>query len=112
MKPIIGVLPLFDEKKDSYWMLPGYMKGIINAGGIPVMIPFIEEDIKQLSDTFDGFLFTGGPDIDPTYYHEDKKEKCGDLAPYRDTLESQLFKEVYALDKPILGICRGHQLIN
>ena len=33
MKPIIGVLPLFDEKKDSYWMLPGYMKGIMNAGG-------------------------------------------------------------------------------
>ncbi len=50
MKPIIGILPLFDEKKDSYWMLPGYLKGIMNAGGIPVMLPFIEniEDIKQL----------------------------------------------------------------
>ena len=42
MKPIIGILPLFDEKKESYWMLPGYMKGIANAGGIPVMLPFIE----------------------------------------------------------------------
>lgn len=96
MKPIIGILPLFDEKKDSYWMLPGYLKGIMNAGGIPVMLPFIEniEDIKQLSENFDGFLFTGGPDIDPAYYHEEKKENCGDLTPYRDTLESQLFKEV------------------
>ena len=114
MKPIIGILPLFDEKKESYWMLPGYMKGIANAGGIPVMLPFIEniEDIKQLSENFDGFLFTGGPDIDPAYYHEEKKENCGDLTPYRDTLESQLFKEVYALNKPILGICRGHQLLN
>lgn len=114
MKPIVGILPLFDEKKDSYWMRPGYMKGIMNAGGIPVMLPFIEniEDIKQLSENFDGFLFTGGPDIDPTYYHEEKKENCGDLTPYRDTLESQLFKEVYALNKPILGICRGHQLLN
>lgn len=114
MKPIIGILPLFDEKKDSYWMLPGYLKGIMNAGGIPVMLPFIEniEDIKQLSENFDGFLFTGGPDIDPAYYHEEKKENCGDLTPYRDTLESQLFKEVYALNKPILGICRGHQLLN
>ena len=92
MKPIIGILPLFDEKKESYWMRPGYMKGIMNAGGIPVMLPFIEniEDIKQLSENFDGFLFTGGPDIDPTYYHEEKKENCGDLTPYRDTLESQL----------------------
>lgn len=49
MKPIVGILPLFDEKKDSYWMRPGYMKGIMNAGGISVMLPFIEniEDIKQ-----------------------------------------------------------------
>ncbi len=41
------------------------------------MLPFIEniEDIKQLSENFDGFLFTGGPDIDPAYYHEKKKEK-------------------------------------
>ena len=43
---------------------------------------------------------------------KEKKENCGDLTPYRDTLESQLFKEVYALNKPILGICRGHQLLN
>lgn len=75
MKPIIGILPLFDEKKDNYWMLPGYMKGIMNAGGIPVMLPFIEniEDIKQLSENFDVFLFTGGPDIDPAYYRGDKR---------------------------------------
>lgn len=114
MKPLVGILPLFDEKKDSYWMLPGYMNGIINAGGIPVMIPFVKdkEDIKQLSESFDGFLFTGGADIDPAYYDEEKKDTCGDLVPYRDTMESQLFKEVYALNKPILGICRGHQLIN
>ena len=39
MKPIVGILPLFDEKKkDSYWMRPGYMKGIMNAGGIPVIL--------------------------------------------------------------------------
>lgn len=114
MKPIIGILPLFDEKKDSYWMLPGYMKGIIEAGGIPVMLPFIRdiEDIKQLSTEFDGYLFTGGPDIDPALYHEEQKETCGELCPMRDDLEKVLFKYVYDLDKPILGICRGLQFIN
>ena len=63
MKPIIGILPLFDEKKDSYWMLPGYMKGIMNAEGIPVMLPFIEntEDIKQLSENFDVFFIYWRP---------------------------------------------------
>lgn len=114
MKPIIGILPLFDEKKDSYWMLPGYMKGIMDAGGIPVMLPFIEdeEDIKQLSTEFDGYLFTGGPDIDPVLYHEEKNKECGELCPIRDKLESALFKAVYEADKPILGICRGLQFMN
>ncbi|UUZ97906.1 gamma-glutamyl-gamma-aminobutyrate hydrolase family protein [Paenibacillus sp. P25] len=36
-KPLIGVLPLYDSEKDSYWMLPGYMKGVEEAGGIPVI---------------------------------------------------------------------------
>ena len=51
------------SKKDSYWMRPGYMKGIMNAGGISVMLPFIEniEDIKQLSENFDGFHFYWRP---------------------------------------------------
>lgn len=38
-KPFIGVLPLYDENKESYWMLPGYMNGIEETGGIPVMLP-------------------------------------------------------------------------
>jgi putative glutamine amidotransferase len=38
-KPLIGVVPLWDETKDSIWMLPGYMDGIQNAGGIPLMLP-------------------------------------------------------------------------
>ena len=40
MKPIIGVMPLWDDEKDSMWMLPGYLNGIIQAGGIPVIFPF------------------------------------------------------------------------
>ncbi|WP_241242887.1 gamma-glutamyl-gamma-aminobutyrate hydrolase family protein [Paenibacillus whitsoniae] len=38
-KPLIGILPLYDTEKESYWMLPGYMQGIEDAGGIPVMLP-------------------------------------------------------------------------
>lgn len=46
----------------SYWMLPGYMKGIEQAGGIPLMIPLTsnEENLQQLADEIDGFLYTGG----------------------------------------------------
>ncbi len=62
MKPVIGVIPLFDEEKDSIWMVPGYMEGIRSAGGLPVILPLKadEETIAQACGLCDGFLFTGG----------------------------------------------------
>ncbi|MHA7964304.1 gamma-glutamyl-gamma-aminobutyrate hydrolase family protein [Paenibacillus sp. CAU 1782] len=113
-KPIIGVLPLYDREKDSYWMLPGYMKAIEAAGGIPVMLPMVSDelDIKALSESFDGFLFTGGHDINPLLYGEEMDAVCGELCRERDVLEQALFQHVVKLDKPAFGICRGLQLFN
>lgn len=47
-KPMIGIVPLVDEERESYWMLPGYMEGITMAGGIPVMLPLVSnmQDIR------------------------------------------------------------------
>ena len=61
-KPIIGIVLLVNIERTSYWMLPGYMKGIEQAGGIPLMIPLTsnEENLQQLADEIDGFLYTGG----------------------------------------------------
>ena len=55
-KPIIGIVPLVDIERESYWMLPGYMKGIEQAGGIPLMLPLTtdEENLQQLADEMDG----------------------------------------------------------
>jgi putative glutamine amidotransferase len=113
-KPMIGVLPLYDEEKESYWMLPGYMKGIEDAGGIPVMLPLTadEDIIRILAITFDGFLFTGGQDVNPELYGEGKMEVCGEPCHERDLMEAALFKHAVELDKPLLGICRGLQLFN
>lgn len=113
-KPLVGVLPLYDSEKDSYWMLPGYMKGIEEAGGIPIMLPLTTDDetILRLANTFDGFLFTGGHDINPKLYGEEIGDKCGEICFTRDTMEAKLFKQVIELDKPALGICRGLQLFN
>lgn len=111
---MIGVLPLYDEHKESYWMLPGYMKGIEDAGGLPVMLPLTSDEtiIHQLAHTFDGFLFTGGHDVDPEIYGEVPNELCGVLCTERDKMEMLLFKQAVELDKPILGICRALQLFN
>lgn len=63
-KPMIGIVPLIDYEKESYWMLPGYMKGIQEAGGIPIMLPISEdkEELIQLLSGLDGILITGGQD--------------------------------------------------
>ncbi len=113
-KPVIGIVPLVDEEKESLWMLPGYMEGILQAGGIPVMLPLSDdkEILRQLAGTYDGFLFTGGQDISPEMYGEKKLSVCGKCCDERDKMESVLFPIIYEMDKPLLGICRGIQVIN
>lgn len=113
-KPMIGVLPLYDSIKNSYWMLPDYMKAIEYAGGIPIMLPLTTDvdTIATLANKFDGFLFTGGHDINPKWYDEEVEEVCGEWCDERDLMESHLFEKVVELDKPAFGICRGLQLFN
>lgn len=113
-RPIIGLLPLVDTEKESYWMLPGYMEGIIQAGGLPVMLPLSDNPqlINQLAETADGFLFTGGHDVSPELYGEKPIAQCGESVLLRDNMEKLLLKKTLELNKPVLGICRGIQLIN
>ena len=113
-KPVIGVTPLFDPEKDSYWMLPGYLRGIEDAGGIPVILPPRAEpdDLETLLDLLDGVLFTGGQDVDPALYGEVPVEQIGTISPERDRLESSLLQLVLARNIPALGICRGIQFFN
>ncbi|MCL2026276.1 MAG: gamma-glutamyl-gamma-aminobutyrate hydrolase family protein [Leptospirales bacterium] len=61
-KPLIGIIPLWDEEKDSIWMLPGYMDGIEQAGGLPIILPLSTYILilEQISRAIDGLLFTDG----------------------------------------------------
>lgn len=113
-RPTIGVLPLYDKDKESYWMLPGYMKGIEDAGGIPFMLPLTSDNeiIAKIATMFDGFLFTGGHDLNPEIYGESAENGCGEPCNDRDYMEAELFKQIINLDKPAFGICRGIQLFN
>ncbi|RKL65662.1 amidotransferase [Salipaludibacillus neizhouensis] len=113
-KPMIAVLPLYDKAKESYWMLPGYMKGIEEAGGIPVIMSLTadEEDILAIAENFDGFLFTGGQDVNPNLYGEKNENYCDEICEKRDFMEGILFHHVLRLNKPAFGICRGLQLFN
>ena len=113
-KPLIGILPLVDMQRDSYWMLPGYMNGIVQAGGIPLMLPLTSDEqiLQQLVSQLDGFLFTGGQDVSPARYAETASSLCGECCVQRDAMETLIFHMAYACGKPMLGICRGIQFFN
>ncbi len=113
-RPIIGVIPLWDDIKGSIWMLPGYMDAIRESGGIPLILPLVasSEDIAQVCGVCDGFLLTGGHDVDPILYGESQCERCGAPNKERDILEQEVFHYAVENDLPVLGICRGIQLIN
>ena len=110
----IGVIPLIDYGRNSYWMIPGYLKGLQTVGALPVMLPVIESrsELQTVMEVCDGFLFTGGQDVDPALYHSEKGPLCGECSPERDKMEKLILDEAMKRDKPILGICRGIQFIN
>ena len=113
-KLIIGVTPLFDRERDSYWMLPGYLEGLEQAGASPIILPLPEDldDLPQLVSLCDGLLFTGGQDVSPTLYGETPKPTCGEVCPARDRVEQVLLHLALERDLPVLGICRGIQFLN
>ena len=114
MKPIVGVLPLWDDNRESLWMLPGYFESIQNAGGLPIMLPLTSEIkiIEQCVNMCDGFLFTGGQDVSPEIYGAKVVGENIVCNQQRDTMESLLLELALKKDKSILGICRGIQFIN
>ena len=112
-KPVIGVMPLLDEERDSYWMLPGYMRGLEEQGAIPLMPPLTgnEDMLDYFLESCDGFILTGGQDVSPALYGQEPSEHCGIVSGLRDSMDAYILRGAVERNKAVLGICRGHQLI-
>jgi putative glutamine amidotransferase len=127
MRPLIGLTPYFRDTPDRlYSDCAGYIspetsvsqvyytRKIEEAGGVSVVIPYYydgDASARILAERLDGILFTGGEDIDPKYYGE-IPAGAEAAAAERDVQEFKLFEAFYSARKPILGICRGSQLMN
>lgn len=113
-RPVIGIMPLWDDEKESIWMLPGYMQSLEEQGAVTLILPLT--DNEEILDYFiaqcDGFLMTGGHDVAPAVYHEKKSVNCGAACDMRDSMDKYILLNAIRQNKAVLGICRGIQLIN
>ena len=111
-KPLIGISPSFQDRDRNYNIAETYIESVKKAGGIPILIPHDIEDAVQLVERIDGLLISGGPDVDPIYFNEQPWPKLGAVTPERDQSEIALLHAALTRGIPILGICRGCQILN
>ena len=99
----------------SWVMNQRYLLAASVVGAVPIMVPLYDDDLdtlREIYDRLDGVLIPGGVDMNPTSYGEPKTELCGALDPSRDRVELQLVRWAVDDKKPVLGLCRGLQVIN
>ena len=91
-----------------------YVESVTMAGGTPLLLAPIDssEQIRELVGLCDGILLTGGADVSPECYGEEKLEVCGNACEERDRFEIALVREALEKDIAVFGICRGSQLLN
>ncbi|MBP1937032.1 gamma-glutamyl-gamma-aminobutyrate hydrolase family protein [Paenibacillus sediminis] len=116
-KPLIGITSTLVSIRPGTagsYVADGYFEGLARYGAIPVVIPLMsdEEVVKELIERVDGVLFSGGEDIGPHLYGEMPHPKLGEVMPKRDRLEMAAIRHALSLGKPVLGICRGVQVLN
>ncbi len=117
MKPIIGVTvdKTINDCGYSYERINECnLKALTASGAIPLMLPITgeEELIDEYLKIVDGLYFSGGNDISPLIFGEDPIKEIHEIDYSRDEFEIKLFKKAASKNMPILGICRGEQIIN
>jgi putative glutamine amidotransferase len=120
-RPIVGLTTYLQQAKSGIWdkhaaFLPGiYIEGVTLAGGIPTLLPPqpVDADIaNQLLDGIDGLIVTGGRDVDPSSYGHDPHPTTDEPDRGRDVWEFALITAALRRHLPVLGICRGAQVLN
>lgn len=92
-----------------------YFEALALTGGVPVMVPLIESvpgTLRAVYERLDGVFIAGGVDLDPSSYGHERRDVCGRTDLARDRVELQFARWAMEENKPVLGVCRGMQIIN
>ena len=122
-RPVIGVTTqtlhaiegISPQLPASWVMSRRYFDAAIAARAVPWMVPLLDDDtetLREIYDRLDGLLLPGGVDIDPGQFGEARRAQCGVVDPARDRVELQLARWAAEEGKPVLGLCRGLQVLN
>jgi putative glutamine amidotransferase len=109
-KPIIGCSVGYHDFGDYQGV--GFQRPLAIAGGVPLILSRVEGTIDDMLDVVDGVVIGGGRDIDPGCYGQEPHAKLGALDPKRDEFELELVERTLDRGLPLLGMCRGIQVIN
>jgi len=112
MKPLIGIT--CQQEEELVAVTRFYGEAILAAGGLPVLVPVIRNQpvLESYCRLLDGLLLSGGGDLDPSFYGEEPLRGLGAVHPERDQFELELCRLFLTSAKPVLGICRGLQVLN
>jgi putative glutamine amidotransferase len=120
-RPAIGICTPVVDASFGVWNQPaallpaGYVAAIVRAGGLALMVapdPRLTQEPDELLERLDGLLLSGGSDVDPASYGAERDPATSGTAPERDEFEIALTRRAVELDMPVLGICRGMQVLN
>ncbi len=118
MKPLIGIT--CGTFRDRDWCPPihghrqTYIDAVVSVGGAPFLFPLVDDEdvLRSLYDRLDGVLLAGGNDVSPEHYGEEPHAQLGKVDMLRDWVELLLARWAAEEGKPVLGICRGMQVLN
>jgi putative glutamine amidotransferase len=120
-RPVIGICTALERASWSVWDQPAallpfnYVEAVQRAGGLVAMLPpdqQLAQEPAQALELIDGLILAGGADIDPASYGQQPHPETTGSVPERDAFEIALTRGAIDHDLPVLGICRGMQLIN
>jgi len=109
--PLIGITTSGQMLTGNFSLSKFYVEAVRIAGGVPILIPAGEPNLAAVFTQLDGLVFSGGGDIDPKVYHGESHPSIYNIDPERDRSEISLAQMALATEIPILGICRGLEIL-